>query len=130
MQPQSIKVNMEMNRSSRDVFEDHLQLRRRGDLDTDLEKNYAEGVVLLCETGVLVGRDAIRQSAARLGLQLPEAEFDFVVRQVEGNYAMLVWNARSSRFQVDHGVDSFVIQNGRIIAQTIFYRLARGRFSG
>ena len=115
-----------MSRSADDVFEDHLHLRSLGDVETDLEKNYADDIVLLCELGVLTGRDAVRKSARRLGLQLPEAEFQFPTREVRGEYAFLVWTARSQQFEVNHGADSFVIRNGRIVAQTIFYRLSRG----
>jgi hypothetical protein len=114
-------------RSAKDVFEDHLWLRNRGDLETDLERNYSNDIVLLCETEPLIGRDALRWSARRLGLQLPDAEFQFPSKQVQGEYAFLVWTARSARFEVDYGADSFVIRDGRIVAQTIFYRLSRGR---
>jgi hypothetical protein len=37
-----------------------------------------------------------------------------------------VWKARSERFEVENGADSFVIRRGRIVAQTIFYRLSKG----
>ena len=115
-----------MSRSTSDVFEDHLQLRSRADLETDLRRNYADDVVLLCEIGVLTGHDAVRKSARRLGLQLPDAEFQFPVKQVKGEYAFLVWKARSRHYEVEHGADSFVIRAGRVVAQTIFYRLSRG----
>lgn len=72
------------------------------------------------------GRDAIRRSARHLGLQLPDAEFQFPTKLVEGEHAFLVWKARSQRFEVDDGADSFVIRGGRILAQTIFYRLSKG----
>ena len=116
-----------MIRSVRDVFEDHLRLRACGDLETDLERNYSNDVILLCETGPLIGRDALRWSARRLGLQLPGAEFEFPSKQVQGEYALLIWTAQSAKFEVDYGADSFVIRDGRIVAQTIFYRLSRGR---
>jgi SnoaL-like domain len=115
-----------IGRSADEVFEDHLRLRSQGDLETDLQRNYADDVVLLCELGALKGRAAIRKSARRLGLQLPDAEFQFPTKLVEGEYAFLVWNARSQHFEVEDGADSFVIRGGRIVAQTIFYRLSKG----
>ena len=115
-----------MERSTSEVFEDHLRLRSLGDLETDLERNYADDIVLLCELGALKGRDAVRDSARRLGLQLPGAEFEFPTKLVRGEYAFLVWKARSPHYEVDHGADSFVIRAGRIVVQTIFYRLSRG----
>jgi hypothetical protein len=72
----------------------------------------------------------IRKSARRLGLQLPDAEFQFPIKLVEGEHAFLVWKAQSKRFEVEDGADSFVIRGGRIIAQTIFYRLSKGSLDG
>ena len=89
-------------------------------------ENYADDVVVLCELGAPRGRDAIRRSARHLGLQLPDAELQFPTKLVEGEHAFLVWKARSQRFEVDDGADSFVIRGGRILAQTIFYRLSKG----
>jgi hypothetical protein len=119
-----------MNRPPADVFEDHLRLRSAGDLETDLQMNYADDVILLCEFGSITGRDAVRQSARRLGLQLPEARFEFPTKSVLGEYAFLVWTARSQKFIVHYGADSFVIRGGRIAVQTIFYRLADGQNKG
>jgi hypothetical protein len=113
-------------RPAGEVLEEHLRLRSRGDLETDLERNYAEDVVVLCERGALKGQAAIRESARALGLQLPEAEFQFPTTLVEGDHAFLVWKARSERFEVGDGADSFVIRGGRIVVQTIFYRLSKG----
>jgi hypothetical protein len=57
---------------------------------------------------------------------LPGAEFEFPTKLVRGEYAFLVWKARSKEYEVDHGADSFVIRAGRIALQTIFYRPSRG----
>jgi hypothetical protein len=111
------------DRSTREVFEDHLRLRVAGDLETDLARNYAEDVVLLCDVGVFRGHDAIRESAGRLGLQLPDAQFEFTSEQVADEYALLVWKADSARFRVEHGADSFAIREGRIRMQSIYYDL-------
>jgi hypothetical protein len=58
----------QMMRPADEVFEDHLHLRSLGDLETNLERNYADEVVVLCELGALKGRAAIHRSARRLGL--------------------------------------------------------------
>jgi hypothetical protein len=39
----------QMMRPADEVFEDHLRFRSQGDLETDLERNYADDVVVLCE---------------------------------------------------------------------------------
>ena len=107
------------------VMKDHLRLRRSGDLEADLARNFADDVVLVTDNSRLHGHDAIRKSAGRLREQLPGARIEFVTCQVEGEYALLVWRARSDRCAVDCGVDSFHIRNGRIVAQTIHYDLTK-----
>ena len=76
-------------RPAQEVFEDHLRLRSLGDLETDLERNYADDVIVLYELGALKGHAAIRRSAHRLGLQLPNAEFQFPTKLVQGEHAFL-----------------------------------------
>jgi hypothetical protein len=110
-------------RTTQEVFEDHLRLRVQWKLEEDLRRNYSPEVVLLCNFAVLRGRDAIRESARRLGLQLPEARIEYVTKQVADDYALLEWTADSERFMVKDGVDSFVIRNGSIVMQTIRYSL-------
>jgi hypothetical protein len=111
------------SRTTREVFEDHLCLRKNGDLEQDLQRNYHDDVVLICDLSVLRGRDAIRESARRLGFQLPGAKFEFIARQVVDEYAFLVWKAKSDTYSVRDGVDTFVIHQGRIIMQSIRYTL-------
>ena len=110
-------------RSTAEVLDEHLRLRSAGELEKDLAHNYAPDVVLLCDPGVLQGREAVRKSADRLAWQIPHARFEYPVRQVQGEYALLVWNAFSPDGHVHHGVDSFVIRNGCIVMQSIYYRV-------
>ena len=112
-------------RATIQVLEDHLERRERGDIDGDLEHNYAQDVVLLCEHGVLQGRDAVRNSAKALANRLPSARFRFPFKAVESDYALLHWNAQSAGARVDFGVDTFVIPDGRIVVQTVSYKLEK-----
>jgi hypothetical protein len=111
------------SRSTIEVLEDHLERRRRGDIDGDLEHNYAPDVVLLCEHGVLRGYAAIRNSAKALADQLPDASYHFSLKRFHGEHVLLQWNAQSANARVDLGVDAFVIRDGRIVLQTISYLL-------
>ena len=110
-------------RTPTEVFEDHLRLRLAGKLEEDLRRNYAEDVALLTVNSNERGHDALRVSARRLAEQLPDAEFEFLARQVSGPYALLVWRATSATARVEAGADSFVIEGGKIRMQTIHYRL-------
>ena len=109
-------------RSAADVFADHLRWRAEGNLEADLSLNYADDVVLLCGQGAFVGVEQVRKSAERLGLQLPNAHFIYVSRQIHGDFAFLGWRAESDRFHVDDGADSYDIRDGRMRMQTILYR--------
>jgi hypothetical protein len=112
-----------MTRTTTEVLEDHLRRRADGDLDGDLEHNYSAGVVLLCEHGPRVGREAIRTSAEELERQIPSASFEYPVKVVEEEYALLFWRADSANARAEHGVDSFVVRDGRIVLQTVAYEL-------
>lgn len=112
-----------MSRTTSEVFEDHLRLRSAGDLETDLQRNYAPDVVLLTKNSNAEGHEAMRISAARLSEQLPDGRFDYIAKQVNGPYALLIWQASSPRCDVIAGADSFLIRDGLIRMQTIHYQL-------
>lgn len=112
-----------MTRTTAEVFDDHLRRRAEGRLEEDLQQDYSDNVILLCEFGVMCGREAVRQSAVRLGLQLPNGKFEYLARHVQDEYAFLKWRADSDTFRVEHGADSFVIRDGRIVMQSVYYQL-------
>ena len=64
---------MSHSRPGEEVLADHLARRARGDIEGDLEQNYAPDVVLLCEHGAFAGREAVRDSAEALARQLGDA---------------------------------------------------------
>jgi hypothetical protein len=108
-------------RTTKDVLEDHLRRRAEGDLDGDLEHNYDPDIVLLCKYGVFEGCDAIRESAEKLGLQIPNARFENLSCQVHGEHGFLEWRADSDRDHIEDGANSYSIRDGRIRVQTIHY---------
>jgi hypothetical protein len=112
-----------MARSTAEVLDDHLRRRAAGDLEGDLEHNYSPDVTLLCEHGPMHGREAIRKSARELERQIPGASFEYRIKLAENEYALLFWRANSAEARAEHGVDSFVIRDGRIVMQTVAYEL-------
>lgn len=108
-------------RDPRQVLDDHLALAAAGDWRTDLERNVADDVVVLTGFGVFEGRDEIRVLAELLDAQLPNARFEYTTIVVRGDVAFLEWTADADGARVRDGADSFVIRNGRIVAQTIHY---------
>jgi hypothetical protein len=113
-------------RSAAEVFASHLELRKKQDVEGDIAANYAQDVVLITCTGVFRGHDGVRASARELNRYFPDGKFDYVVRTVDGEVAFLVWTGHSPAGEVKDGSDTFVIRNGRIVAQTIHYTVDRG----
>jgi hypothetical protein len=54
---------------------------------------------------------------------LPNARFEILCEIVEGPYAFLLWRAEADGCEAVDGADSFVIRDGQIVMQSVFYRL-------
>jgi hypothetical protein len=108
-------------RSTREVFDEHLAFADRGEVEEDLARNYHQDCVILIGSGEYRGNAGARQLAARLSWEMPEAKFEYITRMVSGRFAFLEWTGTSRISSVTDGVDSFVIEHGKIVAQTIHY---------
>lgn len=115
---------MTADRSTKQVIADHLAKRRDGDVDGDLDDNYADDVVVLSHLGHFRGRDQVRTLAALLDQQLEDAVFHYDTVLVDGDYAFLHWSAQARDLHVSDGADSFVVRGGRIAMQTIYYSIS------
>jgi hypothetical protein len=109
------------NRSPDEVFRDHLALRKAGEVDRDIDRNYAESVVLCSVYGVFRGRDGIRKCAAMLKKHIGDAKVQYQTTMVCGEIAFLEWTAKSDTVVVEDGVDTFLIRDGQIINKTVHY---------
>lgn len=118
------------DRATEAVLEDHLWRSRHGTIDEDLRWNYAEDVILLTSKGRFRGHDGMRQLNETLLSELPGATFEYRTLLVEGEVGFLEWTARSEAARVTDGADSYVVRQGRIVAQTIHYTLRRGMEDG
>ena len=110
-------------RSAGEVLDDHLAVSLNGDVEQDLSRNYAPDVVIVSNWGVEHGHDGIRRMSQLLRRQLPGCTFTYRLRLVDGEIAMLTWDADSAAASVRDGVDSYVIRDGEIHAQTIDYTI-------
>ena len=93
-----------------------------GDVDGDIAANYAEDVVVLTAAGKATGHDAVRHFASILAEHVPH-RYEIVRKEVEGRFAFIEWRAREPGRSVEDGADSFVVEQGRIVMQTIHYTL-------
>jgi hypothetical protein len=108
-------------RTTEEVFLDHLELRKLGKLEQDIKRNYDEHVLIVSNVGTFYGHDGVRHSAHLLGLLLPTIKYKFDTLLIRGQIAFEEWEAEASRVEVHHGIDAFVIANGKIKIQTIWY---------
>ena len=118
-------------RSGQEVLEDHLRLANDWVdaaldrvLDDDLVRNVSENIVVLINRGTFQGHDGVRQLAQMLFEELPEHRpFQYTYVAVEGRVGFLEWTYEDSTVCVRDGVDSYLIEEGKIVAQTIHYTL-------
>jgi SnoaL-like domain len=119
------------SRTTREVLDDHLDIANRWAggsfeelLEEDLRRNVSEDIVVLINRGVFHGHDGVKQLARALGEELPEhRSFEYTHVSAEGRMALLEWTYEDSGVQVRDGVDSYLIEDGKIVAQTIHYSL-------
>jgi hypothetical protein len=109
------------SRSTDEVFKDHLRLGSEHRFDEDVERNISPDCVVLTRRGVYRGRDGVRELARLLAQELPKAPYTYTKRLVEGRVAFLEWTADAEHARVRDGADSFLIEKGWIVAQTIHY---------
>jgi hypothetical protein len=118
-------------RSAREVLDDHLGIANQwvdtpveDVLEADLRRNVSEGVVVLINRGTFRGHDGVRRLAAMLADELPAHEaFQYTYVAAEGRMGLLEWTYADDMVRVRDGVDSYLIEDGKIIAQTIHYTL-------
>jgi len=108
-------------RPALEVFDDHLRLAGEHRFEEDIERNVSPDIVVLERRGIFRGHGGVRELARLLELELPEAPYIYTNRLVEGHVAFLEWTAEAEHTRVRDGADSFLIENGWIVAQTIHY---------
>ncbi len=104
-------------RTPEEVFTHHAQALGAEDLDAIL-MDYADAATLISPSGVLRGKDAIRQFFAELLQALPKAQWAVTTIYAD-NVLFLEWTADSAHANVSDGVDTFLFENGLITLQTV-----------
>jgi hypothetical protein len=109
------------SRSTEEVFEDHLRLAKEHNFEDDVERNVSPDIVVLERRGIFRGRDGVRELALLLMEELPNAPYVYTNQLVSGRMAFLEWTSEAEFTRVRDGADSFLIENGWVVAQTIHY---------
>jgi len=105
--------------STRDVLDRHLKCFGAGDL-TGVLADYAPGAVLFTPDGPIKGVDAIRPLFQSIFAEFgkPGASFSMKQQFVEGDYAYILWTAETAENVYEVGTDTFIVRNGKIVAQS------------
>ena len=109
-------------RDTRQVIDDHIQCRQDGDIERDIARNYAADVVVLTSNGPAAGHDAVRHYDAILRKHVPH-DYEIITEDTHGRFGFIAWRAREPGKSVEDGADSFVVENGRIVFQSIHYSI-------
>ena len=105
--------------TTNDVLDQHLKCFGENDLDGVLA-DYSSDAVLFVPGHPMKGPDAIRLffQAFLAEFAKPGASFSMRQRHIEGNYAYILWNAETADNSYEAATDTFVVKNGRIVAQS------------
>ena len=105
--------------TTREVLRNHLTSFGRGDLDGILA-DYAPTAILFTPGGELVGVDAIRPLFVELLAEFakPGASFALERESVNGDFAYILWSAETADRTYELATDTFVVQGGKIVAQS------------
>ena len=126
------------NRTAQEVLDDHLNLTEdwgAGEgaepiteeaieqaVEEDIRRNVSEDIVILINRGTFRGYEGVRQLARMLIEELPEHRFfEYTYKAVEGRMGFLEWTYEDDNVRVKDGADSYLIEDGKIVAQTIHY---------
>ncbi len=105
--------------STKDVLDHHLKYFGEGDLEGILS-DYAPGAVMFTPDGPLSGVDAIRPLFEALIAEFgkPGAAFSMKKQSVDGDFGYILWNAETADNVYELGTDTFVVRDGKIVAQS------------
>ena len=128
------------NRTAQEVLDDHLNLAEDWEaedggaeepiteeaieqaVEEDMRRNVSEEIVILINRGTFRGHEGVRQLARMLIEELPEhRSFEYTYKAVEGRMGFLEWTYEDDYVRVKDGADSYLIEDGKIVAQTIHY---------
>src|SRR5262249_38121313 len=105
--------------STKNVIEHHLKAFDARDLKGVLS-DYAPDAIFFTPQGPFSGPDAIRPlfEAMIAEFSKPGAAFRMKQQFIEGDYAYILWTAESADNVYELGTDTFVVRNGKIVAQS------------
>jgi len=111
-----------MARTPQEIFAHHAGALMAGDID-EIVADYTDDALFITPSGVLRGKDGVRQAFTALLGDLPEATWDVPTQIFEGDVLFIEWTAISKRTRAMDGIDTFVFTDDGIRVQTVRYTL-------
>jgi ketosteroid isomerase-like protein len=111
-----------------DVLDQHLKCFGENDLD-GVVADYSSDAVLFVPDRSLKGPEAIKPffQAFFAEFAKPGASFSMRQRYVEGEYAYILWSAETADNSYEAATDTFVVRDGKIVAQSFAAKITPKR---
>lgn len=105
--------------TTKEILDHHLNAFFQFDIDGVLS-DYGKDAVFFTANGPLNGAQAIRPLFETLisEFKQPGASFNMKQYSVEGDHGYILWNAETTDNIYELATDTFVVRNGRIVAQS------------
>ncbi len=106
-------------RTTKEVWEHHCIAFADANID-DVMFDFAEDAIYITTGKVISGKENIRkQYDSHFKAQVPGSSSKIISETIEGEIVLFEWIADTPSIYILDGVDTFVIRNGFIVAQTV-----------
>jgi ketosteroid isomerase-like protein len=114
-----VGVTNEEHSTTSDVLDRHLKCFAQLDVDGVLA-DYSPDAVLFVPDGPLRGPHAMKPLFQALVSEFAKPGSSFTMRQrcIEGDHAYILWTAETADNSYEFATDTFVVRNGKIVAQS------------
>jgi ketosteroid isomerase-like protein len=105
--------------TTKEILDHHLKCFGEGNLEGILS-DYAPAAVLFTPDGPLKGIGDIRPLFEAMFAEFGKPGAAFAMKQlsVDGDHAYIVWTAETADNVYEMGTDTFVVRDGKIVAQS------------
>jgi ketosteroid isomerase-like protein len=117
--------------TTKDVLNQHLKCFAENDLEGVLA-DYSSDALFFIPGEPLRGPDAIKPffQAILSEFAKPGASFSMRQQSVEGEFAYILWSAETADNSYEYATDTFVVRDGKIVAQSFAAKITpKGRNS-
>jgi ketosteroid isomerase-like protein len=105
--------------TTEDVLEHHLEVFAARDVEATMS-DYADDATVITHDGTYHGTAEIRELFETLYDEFETAvEFNLQRQVVDDDCAYIVWNAETDENVYEYATDTFVINDGNIVTQTL-----------